>query len=397
MGGVVSFIPAIAGLALGIVDFIKSIRSRPVGSNPIMDELEKRALEADEARRRAEEDSREAEEARRRAEEQASQAEEERRRAEQASAEAEEAMRRAEENQRLAEEDRRRAEEARRKAEEDKRTANAEREAAEAAATAADKRAKDEEAARKEAERKLREGIQPIIWPSLEEIASVKRRLQYKEGVFHFAIAGVAGSGKSSLINAFRGVRNNARGACPTGIVETTSVITRYPDLTSTNPFVWYDIPGAGTLKIPDWEYFNAQGLYIFDCIIVLFDNRFTATDVAILKNCARFNIPSYIVRSKSNQHIQNMKTDMGYDEEEHEESRREISVKARTSFIAETRQSVERNLRDAKLPQQKVYIVSKDALLMVVNERKPKEPIDELELLHDLLSEASARRSKKK
>ncbi|THH19615.1 hypothetical protein EW146_g1578 [Bondarzewia mesenterica] len=396
MGAVVSVaIPAITGLVLGITGLIRSIRSSGVASNPVMDELEKRATEAEEARLKAEEEHRQAEEARRMAEEQASQAEEQRRRAEEASRQAEDAMRRAEESKRQAEEQKKTAEEEKRKAEEEEGRAKVDQKAAEAAAAAADRRAKDEEAARKEAERKLREGIQPIIWPSLKEIASVKKRLQYKEGIFHFAIAGVAGSGKSSLINAFRGVRNNARGACPTGIVETTSVITRYADLNSSNPFVWYDVPGAGTLKIPDWEYFNAQGLYVFDCIIVLFDNRFTATDVAILKNCARFNIPSYIVRSKSNQHILNIETDMGYEDEDDEEKRRVISATARTNFITETRQSVERNLLEAKLPQQKVYIVSKDALLMAINERTPKDPIDEFELLHDLLSEASARRSR--
>ncbi|THH20327.1 hypothetical protein EW146_g1007 [Bondarzewia mesenterica] len=366
----------------------------PVRTNPVIQELENRAREAEEARLRAEQQNREAEEAKRNAEAQAWAAQEERRRAEEASRQAEEAMRRADENKRQAEHEKMQAEAAARQAEEEKRKARVEQEAAQAAAAAADQRVKDQEAARLEAERKLREGIQPIIWPSLEEIVSVKTRLQYKEGFFHFAISGIAGSGKSSLINAFRGLRNNAPGASSTGIVETTTVISRYVDPDPANPFVWYDVPGAGTLMIPDWEYFNAQGLYIFDCIIVLFDNRFTATDVAIIKNCARFNIPSYIVRSKSNQHILNVMMDMGYDEEEDEEVRHAIAATARSKFILETRQSVERNLRDAKLPQQKVYIVSKDLLLMVISGKKPKAPIDEIELVRDLLSQGSARRS---
>ncbi|THH20385.1 hypothetical protein EW146_g995 [Bondarzewia mesenterica] len=369
-------------------------RSPPAGPNPILQELENRAKQAEEARLRAEQQNREAEEAKRNAEAQAWAAQEERRRAEEASRQAEEAMRRADENKRQAEHEKMQAEAAARQAEEEKKKARVEQEAAQAAAAAADQRAKDQEAARLEAERRLREGIQPIIWPSLEEIVSVKTRLQYKEGFFHFAISGVAGSGKSSLINAFRGLRNNTPGASPTGIVETTTVISRYVDPDPANPFVWYDVPGAGTMKIPDWVYFNDQGLYIFDCIIVLFDNRFTATDVAIIKNCVRFNIPSYIVRSKSNQHILNVMMDMGYDEEEDEEVRRTIAAAARSKFIRETRQSVERNLRDAKLPQQKVYIVSKDILLMVVGGKTPKAPIDEIQLVHDLLSQGSARRS---
>jgi len=254
-------------------------------------------------------------------------------------------------------------------------------------------------AARRVAERKWRAGIQPEVWPTEEELKKSKMLLQHTEGALHFAIAGASGSGKSSLINAFCGLRNKDPGAAPTGVVETTSQIARYPDPIPENPFVWYDVPGAGTLKIPDWEYFNAQGLYIFDGIIVLFDNRFTMIDVAILKHCARFKIPTYIVRSKSNQHIQNMVQDI-YDSDDEDGSMdksRVQSAMARDKYIMETRQSVKVNLDIAKLPQQKVYIVSKDTLLSFVKRKTPKDAIDELELLKDLLSDALARRGVKK
>ncbi|KIM92138.1 hypothetical protein PILCRDRAFT_113279 [Piloderma croceum F 1598] len=252
-------------------------------------------------------------------------------------------------------------------------------------------------ATRKEVERKWREGIQPEVWPTKEELQTAQKRLQHTGDTLHFAVAGAAGSGKSSLINAFCGLRNKDPGAARTGIVETTSKIARYPDPTPGNPFVWYDVPGAGTLAIPDWEYFNAQGLYIFDCIIVLFDNRFTTIDVAILKHCARFKIPTYIVRSKSNQHIENMVQDMYESDDEdgnQDNYQAELYAMARDKYIEETRQSVRINLGAANLPQQKVYIVSKDTLLNLVKRLKvPKDAIDELELLKDLLSDALARR----
>jgi hypothetical protein len=212
----------------------------------------------------------------------------------------------------------------------------------------------------------------------------MKERHQYTGGFQHFAIAGIAGSGKSSLINAVRGLRNNSPDAAPTGLVETTEVITRYADPNPEHAVIWYDVPGAGTLKISDWGYFNEQGLYIFDCIVVLFDTRLTSTDIAILRNCARFNIPSYIVRSKANQHIQNMMEDMGYSEDDRQD---ELYAVARDKFVAETRKSLRLNLQKAQLPEQKVYIVAKDALLRVVGGGKPKNIINEVELMHDLLS----------
>ncbi|PCH37663.1 nucleoside triphosphate hydrolase protein [Wolfiporia cocos MD-104 SS10] len=260
----------------------------------------------------------------------------------------------------------------------------------------ADRHATEATSALDEAQRQLREGVRPITIPTREEMEATKRRLQYKEGIFHFAVAGVSGSGKSSLINAFRGLRNRDHGAAPTGIVETTGEITRYPDPDPVNPWAWYDVPGAGTIRIPDWVYFNAQGLYCFDCIILLFDNRFTETDIAILRNCARYNIPAYIVRSKSNQHIKNILYDMGYDSDRDETTGHALAQAARRRYIAETRASVARNLREAQLPQQRVYVVSKDTLVRIIRDGSANDPLDELELLRDLLTEARARRSRR-
>ncbi|KAI6011312.1 interferon-inducible GTPase-domain-containing protein [Pisolithus marmoratus] len=251
------------------------------------------------------------------------------------------------------------------------------------------------EAAQREAEERLRNGIQPVILPTHEEVEAAKARVAYQEGIFHFAVAGVAGAGKSSLINALRGVRNNERGAAGVGVVETTSTTGRYPYPNSDNPFVWYDIPGAGTLSQPDWLYFNNQGLFVFDCIIVLFDNRFTQTDAAILTNCRRFQIPTYIVRSKADVHISNVLNDTGYDPDEDEgDQYQSLYVQAREQFITATRATVQRNLQDANLPDQKVYIVSNRNILTITKRRKlSPEIIDEFELMKDLLEEARSRR----
>ncbi|KAG6337376.1 hypothetical protein ID866_1699 [Astraeus odoratus] len=245
------------------------------------------------------------------------------------------------------------------------------------------------------AETRLMRGIHPVAIPTPSEMATAKARVQYRDGLFHFAVTGISGSGKSSLINAFRGLRNSEAGACPTGTVETTTDICRHPDPNPKLPFVWYDVPGAGTLTQSDWLYFNSQGLFVFDCIIVLFDNRFTSVDISILTNCRRFQIPTYIVRSKADVHVRNIMLDMGHDSDcDDDDRRRSLYDLALERHVSETRETVKKNLKDAGLPDQRVYVVSHKTLVSTVRDRvlSPKT-IHEVELIRDLLEEACARR----
>ncbi|KAI6011296.1 hypothetical protein EDC04DRAFT_2905583 [Pisolithus marmoratus] len=234
--------------------------------------------------------------------------------------------------------------------------------------------------AQEEAEEYLKKGLRPVVIPTPGAIAAAKARVQYEEGRFHLAIAGVTGSGKSS-----------------TGVVETTVTIGRYPDPNADLPFVWYDIPGAGTLQQPDWLYFNTQGLFVFDCLVVLFDNRFTQTDIATLRNCKRFQIPTYIVRSKADIHIRNIMYEDGYDSDRDNATVREsLFPSVRRKFIADTRENVKRNLKEAGLPDQRVYMVSNKTLLTIVKDRSLRSPhkiIDELELIKDVIDEAFSHR----
>jgi Interferon-inducible GTPase (IIGP) len=142
---------------------------------------------------------------------------------------------------------------------------------------AADEAQKREEQVQKDLQQTqfyLDEGIQPKVWPTEEEFQLAKKILvQYDPEKLHFAVCGSSGSGKSSLINAFRGLKNNSPQAAPTGVVETTMAITRYPEELPYKRLVWYDCPSGGTLEIPGWLYFNRQGLFIFDIIVLVYDS----------------------------------------------------------------------------------------------------------------------------
>jgi chemotaxis protein histidine kinase CheA len=393
---------AVVSVGLGIVAMLGLFKSKPIQPNPVMqaidEELEARVGAAEEARKAAEAAQEKAEADWRAATDAAAAEAEKAREAEKQSAQAEADKQKAVDAA---------AAEAEKAREAERRAAKveAERERTEEKARELEKNAAEAMAARDKARQDLIAGVQPVEWPTREEYERIKKARRYTEGLFHFAIAGVSGSGKSSLINALRGLRSKDAGAAAVGIVETTQEVTRYPDRNPNHPFVWYDIPGAGTLNHHDWQYFNKQGLYIFDCITVLFDNRFTMIDIAILRNCARWKIPSYIVRSKSDHHIENvMKSLPNYDSDDEDggdaATRRELLFEqAHSQFVTQTNESVQRNLKDADLPPQKVYFVSRDGLLAMfsskVKRRRQNLILDEGELLKDILTEAQARRIK--
>jgi hypothetical protein len=248
---------------------------------------------------------------------------------------------------------------------------------------------------REAAEKRLKAGVQPLETPTMGQILSFKRARQYTNGIFHLAVAGKSGCGKSSLVNALRSLRDGDDLAAATGQVETTHEIARY-ELRTTHHIALYDIPGAGTLSVPDHAYFCAQGLYVFDGIIVLFGDRLTSTDILLLKECRRFNIPSYLVRSKSELHINSIVEKMSQDDDDEHSNddedtnhRPSLLQAARNEYVTVTRNSVNANLLKAGLPLQELYLVSRDKIYAISKQTLPKGVIDETHLWSTLLARA--------
>ncbi|KAF7978525.1 hypothetical protein HWV62_45703 [Athelia sp. TMB] len=356
-----------------------------LGQNPTFEDVEAHER-AERARRKAEETAKHAKAKQAASEEAEKAARQEAQRAHDAAEQAKAQQAASEEAEKAARQEAQRAQEA-------AKQAKAKQEASEKAEQAARQEAHRAKEAAEQADTKWRKGIRPVVWPTLDELQAAKERIGYVDGLLYFAVAGNGGSGKSSLINALRGMTDEKRKAAPTGIMETTKVITRYRDPNRSLPFMWCDMPGAGSLAHPSWQYFNEEGLYIFDCIIVLFDARFMETDIAILQNCARYNIPAYIVRSKSDHHVANVLDRIrGKNKKEKTNlSEAELRAKAREEYADQTRTCVERDLKEAELPLQRVYLVSKNVLChlrktktQIVPRKKKARAPDEGEPLSD-------------
>ncbi|XP_059209114.1 interferon-inducible GTPase 5-like isoform X2 [Centropristis striata] len=130
-------------------------------------------------------------------------------------------------------------------------------------------------------------------------VAKIQEYLEKKKNTpLNIAVTGEAGSGKSSFVNAFRGLDDGDDGAAPTGCVETTMEVTAYPHPNFPNVTLW-DLPGIGTTKFPADKYLKHVGFERFDFFIIVSSNRFRENDVKLALEIHKMKKKFYFVRSK--------------------------------------------------------------------------------------------------
>ncbi|KAM9340820.1 interferon-inducible GTPase 5-like [Symphorus nematophorus] len=119
-----------------------------------------------------------------------------------------------------------------------------------------------------------------------------------KNTPLNIAITGESGSGKSTFVNAFRGIGDMDEGASPTGCLETTMEVKDYPHPNYPNVILW-DLPGIGTTNFPADKYLQHVGFEGFDFFIIISDTRFTENDVKLALEIQKMGKKFYFVRSK--------------------------------------------------------------------------------------------------
>ena len=214
-------------------------------------------------------------------------------------------------------------------------------------------------------------GIPPGI-ASLTREQMVQARSNFMDNKVHIAFVGNSGTGKSTLINSIRGLRSSSPGAAPVNQTKCTRGISSYTDPRHPH-VVWYDVPGAGTAEIRDWQYFTDQKLYAFDGLVIVFSDRILQNDLRVLSNAVALEIPTFLVRSKSDQIVHDMEVDLELDVAE---------VRAR--YIQETHAYARREIYDNT---RRVYLVSREGMRRAaVGEFGYAAVLDEQQLLDDLL-----------
>ncbi|KAJ3595779.1 hypothetical protein NHX12_005082 [Muraenolepis orangiensis] len=168
-------------------------------------------------------------------------------------------------------------------------------------------------------ETKVTEDIQTALKNNGTHAAALitQKYLKYLDSIpLNIAVTGESGSGKSTFVNAFRGIDNRDDRAAPTGVVETTMKSEAYPHPTYPNVTVW-DLPGIGTTKFPADQYLKHVGFEKFDFFIIVSSDRFRENDVTLAQEIMKMGKTFYFVRAKIDSNLDSAKkSQKNHDEE---------------------------------------------------------------------------------
>ncbi|XP_060593493.1 interferon-gamma-inducible GTPase 10-like [Ruditapes philippinarum] len=137
---------------------------------------------------------------------------------------------------------------------------------------------------------------------------------KWKHVKIKIAVTGNSGAGKSSLINALRGIPQWDPNAAKEGVKETTTRKTSY-SFPGNDQIELYDIPGVGTVEHPIESYMQEMNFEQYDFILIVSSERFSQNDALIIKELEHLQKPFYLVRSKIASEVENQKFTQTRDE----------------------------------------------------------------------------------
>nr|XP_034362253.1 uncharacterized protein LOC117710998 [Arvicanthis niloticus] len=178
---------------------------------------------------------------------------------------------------------------------------------------------------------------------ALSEISHALRNID--KAPLNIAVTGETGTGKSSFINALRGVRDEEEGAASTGVVETTMKRTAYPHPKLPNVTIW-DLPGIGTTNFKPQNYLTEMKFGEYDFFIIVSATRFKELDAHLAKAIEKMNTKFYFVRTKIDQDVSN-------------EQRSKPKSFNRDSVLKKIRDDCSENLQKVLSSQPPVFLVS--------------------------------------
>ncbi|XDV40287.1 hypothetical protein PO909_009404 [Leuciscus waleckii] len=135
--------------------------------------------------------------------------------------------------------------------------------------------------------------------PPAENTNKLKSKLKELENVtLNIAVTGMTGAGKSSFVNALRGLANDDGRAAPTGTTETTMKPNMYPHPFMPNVKIW-DLPGIGSPKFRAKKYLKDVKFNTYDFFLIVTSERFKENDIELATAIQKSKKLFYLIRTK--------------------------------------------------------------------------------------------------
>uniref|UniRef100_H3AAJ2 IRG-type G domain-containing protein n=1 Tax=Latimeria chalumnae TaxID=7897 RepID=H3AAJ2_LATCH len=132
-----------------------------------------------------------------------------------------------------------------------------------------------------------------------EVAAQIQNLLSLMENVkLNIAVTGESGSGKSTFVNAIRGLDDEDKRAARTGVTETTMKAIMYPHPNLPSVQLW-DLPGTGTPNFQPEQYLKQVNLEKYDFFIIIASERFMENHARLARSIEAMGKKFYFVRSK--------------------------------------------------------------------------------------------------
>ncbi|XP_075046899.1 interferon-inducible GTPase 5-like isoform X1 [Mixophyes fleayi] len=161
----------------------------------------------------------------------------------------------------------------------------------------------------------------------------------------NIAVTGESGSGKSSFVNAIRGMDDEEEGSAKTGVVETTTESKPYVHPHYNNVTIW-DLPGIGSPNFNSSAYLNLVQFSRYDFFIIMSSERFRYNDMQLAKEIQSMGKKFYFVRSK-------------VDADLHASLRRRTKTFHEENILKEIRDNCINNLHDGGIRDPHVFLLS--------------------------------------
>ncbi|XP_073704210.1 interferon-inducible GTPase 5-like [Garra rufa] len=194
-------------------------------------------------------------------------------------------------------------------------------------------------------------------------VNTVKGFLEKQDLVeLNIGVTGEPGSGKSTFINAFRGLGDDEEGSAKTGPIETTMEPEAYLHPKYKNVKVW-DLPGIGTPNFKADEYLKLVEFERYDFFIIIASDQFRECHTQLAKVIVRMGKKFYLVRSKIDSSIDAEKRKKSFDQKK---------------ILDIIREDCENGLRKAGIEDPVVFLISNFELgkydLNLLQERMEQE-----------------------